>query len=129
MLNWSRRLEELHYYVATTYQISDTQAIDILVAALLPVPRTPAVWLIIETNWYSRCCDSAWFSFGGTWHPRSLGEIRSMRPRKANELISEWLNESQVPGYWSSQMGKSFTIRDRSRRSRRCSPDLCGCAR
>jgi hypothetical protein len=59
MLNWSRRLEELHYYVATTYQISDTQAIDILVAALLPVPRTPIVWLILETNWYSRWCDSA----------------------------------------------------------------------
>ena len=97
MLNWARRVEELHYYVASTYQISDTQAIDILLAALLPVPRTPAVWLIIETNWYSRCCDSAWFSFSGTWHPRSLGEIRSMRPRKANELISEWQNKSQEP--------------------------------
>ena len=97
MLNWARRVEELHYYVSSTYQISDTQAVDILLAAFLPVPRTPAQWLIIEINWYSCCCDSAWFSFGGTWRPRSLGEIRSMRPRKANELISEWLNEPQVP--------------------------------
>ena len=70
MLDWSSRLDDLYHYVASIYQISDTGAIDILLAALLPVPRTPAVWLIIETNWYSRFCDSAWFSFG-EWHVAS----------------------------------------------------------
>jgi hypothetical protein len=93
MWNWQARIDELHHHLSAFYQIEDQEAIGILLAGLIDCPRTPAVWLILETNWYSRNCEESWFAFGGAWSPRSLGELRSMRPRRANDLIGEWRDE------------------------------------
>jgi hypothetical protein len=94
MLDWGTRFDDLHHYLATQYGVDDREAVEILLAALVSCPRTAAPWLILETNWFSRRCDNAWFSFGGHWQPRSLAELRALRPRQANELIREWLDES-----------------------------------
>jgi hypothetical protein len=71
--------------------MEDRTALEILLSALVPCPRTPALWLIIETNWYSRRCDNAWFAFGGEWAPYSLGELRSLRhERLGSKLTRGW---------------------------------------
>jgi hypothetical protein len=97
MLDWGSRFDDLHHYLATQYGVDDREAVEILLAALVSCPRTAAPWLILETNWFSRRCDNAWFSFGETWLPESLPLIRAMRPRNANKLIAVWLAEPPTP--------------------------------
>src|SRR5262249_3528959 len=65
--------------------------IEILLSALVPCPRIASTWLILESNWFSRSCLGAWFSFAGTWLPESLARLRTMRSRDANRLIASWL--------------------------------------
>ena len=71
MLDWNTRLDLLHLFLRSAYQIDDPQAPAILASALVHFPRTPALWLVLETNWFSRNCHSAWFGFGQTWQPES----------------------------------------------------------
>jgi hypothetical protein len=70
-----------------------------LLASLIECPRTPAPWIVLESNYYSRQCQLAWFAFGEHWAPRSLGEIRARRPhRDINREISAWLtDEPDIP--------------------------------
>lgn len=51
--------------------------------------------MILETNWLRRECEEAWFAFGGHWTPRSLGGLRSQRPRHMDRELVEY--SSQPP--------------------------------
>ena len=51
--------------------------LELLLSALVNCPRTASPWLILETNWYSRDCQDAWFAFGGHWTPCSLARLRA----------------------------------------------------
>ena len=53
---------------------------------------------MLETNWFSRDCQRAWFSFGETWQPASLPLLRTMRSRDANKLIATWLDDRSPQG-------------------------------
>jgi hypothetical protein len=97
MLDWSARLDELNFFLNTTYKVDDAQAVAILVSALVDCPRTQPVSLILETHWHCRECHAAWFSFGQTWKPQSLGQLRSLRPRNANQAITAWLDQPPQP--------------------------------
>ena len=97
MIDWSARLDDLAFHLATQYRMEDRAALEILLSALVPTPRTSALWLVLETNWFSRDCQRAWFSFGETWLPQSLPLLRTMRPRKANQLLAKWLVEPAGP--------------------------------
>jgi hypothetical protein len=97
MIDWSARIDELAFHLATQYRMEDRQALEILLSALIPCPRTAEPWLVAETNWYSRDCAPAWFSFGEAWLPESLPLLRAMRPRNANQRIAAWLAEPPAP--------------------------------
>src|SRR5262245_40861817 len=77
--------------------MEDRTALEILLSALVRCPRTPSLWLVLETNWFARNCGLGWFSFGETWLPQSLPLLRTMRPRKANQLLAAWLTEEPAP--------------------------------
>jgi hypothetical protein len=95
MLDWGARSDDVAFFVATQYRMEDRQALEILLSALIPCPRTPALWLVLETNYYRRSCESAWFSLGASWPVCSLGEIRSRRPhRDVKREITAWLEDS-----------------------------------
>src|SRR5262249_45987173 len=64
---------------------------------LIDCPRIQPVSLIFETSWHYRECGPAWFSFGETWKPQSLGQLRSLRPRAANQAIAAWLDQPPRP--------------------------------
>lgn len=93
MIDWVARIDELAFHLAREYRVEDREAIEILLAALVDCPRTPAPWLVLETNFYQRDCRLGWFSFGGAWLPESLPLLRAMRSRNANALIAQALNE------------------------------------
>jgi hypothetical protein len=57
-MDWQSRLDELNLFLRSTYQIEDTEAVAILASALVPCPRIQPVWLVLETNWFSRQCES-----------------------------------------------------------------------
>src|SRR5215471_5428334 len=97
MRDFGTDIDELTFHLAREYGVEDRGAIEILLSALIDCPRTPACWLILETNWYSRDCSEAWFSFGGTWVPYSLGELRARRSRQAADLINDWFYEPSAP--------------------------------
>jgi hypothetical protein len=73
--------------------MEDRVALEILLSALVACPRTSALWLVLETNWFLRDCAPAWFAFAGHWRPESLPLLRAMRSRNGNALIATWLNE------------------------------------
>jgi len=93
MLDWGARIDEVAHQLSRDWAVEDRAAIDILLSALVPCPRTPGVWLILETNWYSRECREAWFSFGEQWLPYSLPQLRARSPwRMIEALTVEWLD-------------------------------------
>jgi hypothetical protein len=97
MIDWSARIDELAFHLTSQYCMEDRAALEILLSALVCSPRTPALWLVLETNWYRRDCKYAWFSFGETWLPESLPLLRATRPRNANQLIAAWLADPPAP--------------------------------
>jgi hypothetical protein len=94
MIDWGARLDDLDHFLATQYRVQDRLAVEILLSALIDCPRTPALWTVLETNYYSRDCRRAWFAFDGSWRPRSLGAIRGNRPRNLHRDLTEWLEDS-----------------------------------
>ena len=94
MLNWASRIDDLADKLAREYTIDDRPAIEVLLSALVNCPRTPSSWLILETNWYSRDCLEAWFSFGEHWIPCSLPRLRGRGPkwREVEAETQEWLD-------------------------------------
>jgi hypothetical protein len=93
MLDWAARIDDLAFHSAAHYRIENRQALEILLSALVDCPCTAPVWLILETNWYSRDCRPAWFSFGGCWAPESLPALRVLRSRDFNKLVGCWLDD------------------------------------
>lgn len=93
MFDWSARIDDLAALLAQEYSMEDRAALEVLLSALVPCPRTPSLWLILETNWYSRVCEAAWFAFGGQWTPHSLAQIRARQPwRPVVAQLTEWLD-------------------------------------
>jgi hypothetical protein len=87
--------------------------VDILLAALIPCQRTPAFWMALATNYYNRNIALAWFSFGESWGPRQLREIRARRPhRDVNREITAWLRAE--PDASCSSSPNSTGVADRS---------------
>lgn len=91
MIDFAKRIHEL---AATQFRMEDR---EILLAAAFECPPTPACWLILEPTSTAVNCEYAWFAFGGHLVPRSLAELRSMRPRFANERIRQWFDDSPQP--------------------------------
>src|SRR5262249_52457674 len=98
MLDWSSRVDDLAFHLSTGYRMEDRAALEILLSALVPCPRTPSLWLVLETNWFARDCGLGWVSFGETWQPASLPLLRTMRSRDANKLIATWLDNRSPQG-------------------------------
>lgn len=97
MLDWAARIDDLAALLADQYSMEDRGALEVLLSALVACPRTHAVWLVLETDWYARDCLSAWFSFGATWVPRSLAQIRGRQPWRAIEaMVMELLDEPEM---------------------------------
>jgi hypothetical protein len=93
MIDWEARIDLLMDLLSREHAISDRQCVEILLSALVHVPRTASCWLILETNWFSRDCQDAWFSFGEIWTPISLARIRARSPwREIEAETIEWLN-------------------------------------
>ena len=65
MLDWGSRIDELEHLISREYAVNDRMAVEVLLAGLINCPRTASIWTILETNWYSRYCEDAWFAFGG----------------------------------------------------------------
>jgi hypothetical protein len=93
MIDWESRIDDLASLLARDYNIHDRVAIDILLSGLIHSERLESVWLILETNWYSRDCLDAWFSFGELWMPCSLPRLRARSPwREIEAETKEWLD-------------------------------------
>jgi hypothetical protein len=93
-MNWEARIDEVAAYLTREFRVEDRAALEILLAALAPCPRTRSLWLVLETNWFARDCAPAWFSFGESWVPRSLAQIRARTPWRGIEtIINELLDE------------------------------------
>jgi len=93
MLDWAARIDDVASQLSREYAVDDRVAIEILLSALVACPRTPASWLILETNWYSRECREAWFSFGEQWLPYALPQLRARSPWRVIEALTiEWLD-------------------------------------
>lgn len=94
MIDWASRIDDLADHLARQYTVEDRAAIDILLAALVPCPRTATSWLILETNWFARDCAPGWFSFGKTWEPCSLARLRARSPwRQVEAETKRWLDD------------------------------------
>lgn len=95
MLDWTARIDDLADKLAREYAMDDRGAVEILLSALVNCPRTSSSWLILETNWYSRDCLEAWFSFGEQWVPCSLPRLRARSPwREVEAETKKWLDDS-----------------------------------
>lgn len=85
MLDWSTRIDDLADYLQREHGIEDRQAVDILLSSLVTCPRTQENWLVLETEWFQRDCEDAWFAFGTHWSPTSLPRIRARFPWRVIE--------------------------------------------
>jgi len=107
------RLNDLHAFLESTFGHKDRQSTDVLLTALLPESVTGyrRPWIIIETDWPSRDCSSAWFSFGLTgdhtidtnhngFMVRSLSVPRVQRSQLCEEILQDWLSlrRTSAPG-------------------------------
>lgn len=94
MLDWTARIDDLMHFLAAEYGVEDRMAVKLLLSSgLLACPRTPVVWMILETDWYSRECAEGWFSFGEQWLPHSLAHLRARSPWRLIEAkTAEWLD-------------------------------------
>ena len=97
---YPERIQELHDHLRGVWSQRDTQATEILLAALLPasLTRMRRPWLIVETDWLSRDTSGAWFSFGQPEYvqARSLGTPRSMRARDCRQWSDNVLAEDPL---------------------------------
>ncbi len=100
------RIAELHAHLASVWSQRDTQATEILLAALLPasLTRMRRPWLILETDYLHRDTSASWFSFGlpDVACVRSLALARVQRRDPGTQMIEGWLQERtrDVPGLW-----------------------------
>lgn len=92
MIDWGARIDDLTDVLQRQVAIHDRMVVEVLLSAMLKVPRTRAAWVILETNWYDGACRDAWFSFGRLWMPESLLRLRRRAPSlRVDEEIDGWL--------------------------------------
>ena len=94
MIDWSARIDDLCAKLARDYGVDDRLAVEVLLAALVPCPRTGQSWLILETNWHARQLQNAWFSLGESWVPCSLPRIRARFPWREIEAETKEMLDS-----------------------------------
>ena len=95
------RIRELHDWLAARYCQTDTQGIDILLAAMLPqsVTRVKCPWIILETDYPSRDTFDGWFNFGSDGAEgelplsKSLVIPRVLRRRFHSDIVHKWVEE------------------------------------
>lgn len=103
---YPERIQELHDHLRNVWSQRDTQATEILLAALLPstLTRMRRPWLIVETDYLHRDTRDAWFSLGlpDVACVRSLALARVQRRDPGTQMIEDWLQERtrDVPGLW-----------------------------
>jgi hypothetical protein len=88
------RIQEVHRFLETVWGVRDTQAIDLLLASLLPefVTRLRHPWYVLETDWNLRDCFGAWFTFGGAGaDPQALAKARILRYQSREDCIAAWM--------------------------------------
>lgn len=94
---YPERIAELHSHLAAVWSQRDTQATEILLAALLPasLTRLRRPWFIVETDHLSRDTSGAWFSLGmpELVQARSLAVPRSVRARDCRRWSDNVLAE------------------------------------
>lgn len=97
------------------YKIEDRQAVEILLSAQVICPRTPAMWMVIETNWYSRQTEDAWFAFGtAVWTPWSFPGLRVFRPwRQRYQILAEIFEDSEMERLFVESDWERFPHADR----------------
>jgi len=95
VIDWQARIDDLCRHLSTEHQIEDRPAVEILLSALVPCPRTPVLWLILETEWLRKECDWTWFGLGQDW-ALSLSELRTMRPRYLDNQLREYTAEPKT---------------------------------
>jgi hypothetical protein len=91
-IDWAARIDDVAEFLRRAFDMDDRVAVDVLLAGLVKCPRTPWIWLVLETNYASRDCDTAWFSFGGHWNPCSFARLqgRTYWHERRTE-VREWL--------------------------------------
>src|SRR5215469_8494695 len=94
MIDWGERIDGLCDLIGREYAIYDRPVIEMMLAALINCPRTPSVWLILETNWFSRDCTDAWFALGESWLPVPLARLRWRLPRIVEVELTEYLDNA-----------------------------------
>ena len=102
-IDFAARLDDLYSFLNREYSVgaeeADQDAIDVLLAAQMSIPRqavSPPI--IIETDWLSRDCSTAWFAFGGAIIPRAVGILQERRARESAKRLDEWTAESAARG-------------------------------
>lgn len=90
---YPERIDDLHNWLRNRYGVTDTQAVDVLLASRLPREITLASppWIMLETDYPSREFSSAWFAFGGAVDPRAMAQVRVERSRVSDLMLREWL--------------------------------------
>jgi|SRR5215475_1877755 len=136
MIDWSQRIDELAVCLSREYRMEDRAALEILLSALVPCPRTANLWIVLETNFYGRNCNPGWFSLGETWSPVSLSQIRTRHPwREIEAMVKELLDTEEEhlfiePDFerypMFSRISNSLFVLDRSLRLRAVTPRTPG---
>jgi hypothetical protein len=117
---YPERISELHDHLHAVWSQRDTQATEILLAALLPasLTRMRRPWLILETDHLSRDTSGAWFSLGmpELVQARSLAVPRSVRARDCRRWCDNVLAEDPFdqPGVFVDAEWRTLPNRSRS---------------
>ena len=97
MIDWNARTGDLMAVLERDWKITDRQTVEVLLAAMIDMPRVPAPWIILETPWTDYYVEYGWFSFGKLWPTYSLDRLR--RQRTANttqDMIQGWLDDKKT---------------------------------
>src|SRR5665213_1983186 len=118
---YPERIAELHAHLAAVWSQRDTEATEVLLAALLPasLTRMRRPWIVLETDYLSRDTSNAWFSLGMPEyvHARSLAVPRSVRARDCRQWSDNVLAEDPfdqtgvfVDAEWRTLPNKSKSV-------------------
>lgn len=94
MIDWNGRIDDLMSFLDREWKISDRDVVEMLLAAMVDCPRTPPLWVVLETPWYDVETRHAWFSFGGLVETASLPRMRRIGfHSEAMDTAQRWLND------------------------------------
>ena len=97
MIDWNARIDDLMAVLERDWNIADRQTVEILLAAMIDLPRIPAPWIILETPWTDWNSEYGWFSFGNLWPTYSLDKLRRRRANsETQQMIADWLDDRKT---------------------------------